>query len=674
MGCRLIRAIDPNWFPFISHDSVAHDAEAIAVRVDEMLFESLRPPPAERRDGNSSDVRETVGELSDSTGGIEDGLDGGKVTDTPEGLTVVRGREPGVERDGGDESRPYVASPKTAGLPRETTILSTSFSPVADTFAPPLAVATPTPGRSVRIGNSVYPVVLPKIRDSRLHVAMVVITLHTLGQVGLGFHVSVPQILAAILTSALLQVAITFRQTRSFVWPASAMLTGSGIALILRVPSTPVGDHWTFHKWWMFSAIAAFSLLTKFIVRKGGSHVFNPSNVGLVLAFIVLGSSRIEPLDFWWAPLSNPSMIIAYAVILVGGTLVTRRLGLLTTVISFWLTLAAGTAINAASGQCFTARWAFAPVCGSSLWTAIAMSPEILIFTYFMITDPRTTPQGRVGRITFGVLVGIVCVVLMAPQDTEFGAKVALLSGLTIMTALRPLLERVVPDPRSAGDTLRDWSRHVINGSDGNVATAVRTRRVATLGVVALLVVGGLSFGARTTQGVLAGEPENLIGRLSTRIDPTTFPDITVDEEVMNWNHEIDVKGAQAIVLTLAENLALEKQAVLEGDGTLLTAVDHGDRLDAMQARLRESSSIGRTVTDTYSIDRVRVRLLVPFGRQDGLSLGMISEGTVTTEIRDVKGSVVSSSSAPFKTMWAMRRATGSRWLIVAELPPTDRP
>ena len=113
---------------------------------------------------------------------------------------------------------------------------------------------------------------------------------------------------------------------------------------------------------------------------------------------------------------------------------------------------------------------------------------------------------------------------------------------------------------------------------------------------------------------------------------------------------------------------------MLEGDGTLLTAVDHGDRLDAMQARLRESSSIGRTVTDTYSIDRVRVRLLVPFGRQDGLSLGMISEGTVTTEIRDAKGSVVSSSSAPFKTMWAMRRATGSRWLIVAELPPTDRP
>ena len=545
---------------------------------------------------------------------------------------------------------------------------------MTDLFAPSIGVPRPVRARSVRIGRTVYPVVLPKLRDSRLHVAGIVITLHTLGQVGLGFHVSVPQILSAILTTALLQVAITFRKTKSFVWPASAMLTGSGIALILRVPSTPVGDHWTFHKWWMFSAVAAFSLLTKFIVRKGGSHVFNPSNVGLVLAFIILGSSQIEPLDFWWAPLSNPAMLIAYAVILIGGTLVTRRLGLLATVISFWIVLSAGTAINAASGQCFTARWAFAPVCGSSLWTTIVTSPEILIFTYFMITDPRTTPRGRVGRTLFGALVGVVCVVLMAPQDTEFGAKVALLAGLTIMTAVRPLVERVVPEPNSEGDTLRGWSRRVLDGNDGPVATAVRTRRGATIGVVGLLIVAGLSFGARTTQGVLAGEPENLIGRLSTRIDPATFPDITVDEEVMNWNHEIDVEGAQAIVLTLAENLALEKQAILEGDDALLTAIAHGDRLDAMRSRLNESTSIGRTVTDDYTIDRVRVTLLVPFGRQDGLSLGMISEGTVTTEIRNSNGEVVSTSTAPFETMWAMRRATGSRWLTVAELPPTDRP
>lgn len=280
---------------------------------------------------------------------------------------------------------------------------------------PTLPVSTNGTDRSIQIGKTNYPLVLPRLNDSRLHLAGVVIILHTLGQVSLGFHVSVPQILIAIITCFVLQVLITFREQRAFVWPASAMLTGSGIALILRVPSTPVGAYWSFHQWWIFSGVAAFSLMTKFIVRRQGSHLFNPSNVGLVIAFIVLGSRRVEPLDFWWAPISNPAMIIAYAVILVGGTLITRRLGLLVTVVSFWITLCIGTAVNAASGQCFTSRWAFAPVCGTELWLTIATSPEILIFTFFMITDPRTVPRGRVARITFGALVGIVCVMLMAP-------------------------------------------------------------------------------------------------------------------------------------------------------------------------------------------------------------------------------------------------------------------
>lgn len=94
-------------------------------------------------------------------------------------------------------------------------------------------VARP-PGRALRVGGHSYPLVLPKIRDPRLHVAAVVITIHTLGQVGLHFQVSVPQILAAVLTTAIIGVAVSFRATRTIVWPASAMLTGSGVALILR--------------------------------------------------------------------------------------------------------------------------------------------------------------------------------------------------------------------------------------------------------------------------------------------------------------------------------------------------------------------------------------------------------------------------------------------------------
>ncbi|MEZ5412170.1 MAG: hypothetical protein R2761_29325, partial [Acidimicrobiales bacterium] len=197
----------------------------------------------------------------------------------------------------------------------------------------------PAPQRTVSLAGRRYPVALPKLRDSRLHVASVTISLHVLGQVGLHFQISVPQILSAILTCAVIDALVTFRSSRTIAWPASAMLTGSGVALILRVPSTPVGDHWTFHQWWLFSGVAAVSLATKYLVRYRGQPLFNPSNVGLVATFVVLGSSRVEPLDFWWSPL-NGWMVAAYALILGGGALITHRLRLLAGAAAFWAVLA----------------------------------------------------------------------------------------------------------------------------------------------------------------------------------------------------------------------------------------------------------------------------------------------------------------------------------------------
>ncbi len=88
--------------------------------------------------------------------------------------------------------------------------------------------------RTLTIRGTSYPLVLPNRRDPRLHVAAVILTVHLLGQVGLGFQLSVVQLLSAMVTCAVIEVALTFRQSRSFVWPASAMLTGSGVALIFR--------------------------------------------------------------------------------------------------------------------------------------------------------------------------------------------------------------------------------------------------------------------------------------------------------------------------------------------------------------------------------------------------------------------------------------------------------
>ena len=559
--------------------------------------------------------------------------------------------------------------------PMSTSAAETQRAPtdpsLAAAAAPAIDALAPEPvagGRTIRVGGHSYPLILPKIRDPRLHVAAVVVTIHTLGQVGLRFQVSVPQILAAVLTSAIIGVAVTFRATGTIVWPASAMLTGSGVALILRVPTTPPGDHWSTHKWYVFAGVAAFSLLTKHVIRYRGGPLFNPSNVGLVVAFLVLGSTRVEPLDFWWAPL-NGWMITAYAVILVGGLLITRRLRLLALAGTFWLALAIGIGLLANSGHCITARWAFTPVCGFDFWRAVMASPELLIFLFFMITDPKSVPRGRVGRVLFGLLVAVTSVLLMAPQTTEFGTKVALLGGLVLVCAARPLIDRLVPVPGSADDRLGRFAMTVVSGGDAGAGVIRRAGRLALM-CAALVVVGfGVVVAGTSAREVVGADADEVIGRVPHDVDPSTFPTISVDQGVLDWNHEISGAGAQQIVLTLAENLELENQALLRDDPAVLEAVDHGDRLEEMLGRLNDARATGATVVERYRIDDVHVALLVPFGRQDGLSLGLESTGTMTQETYDESGQLQSSASSPFATTFVLRRATGGRWLNVAQLP-----
>ena len=55
--------------------------------------------------------------------------------------------------------------------------------------------------------------------------------------------------------------------------------------------------------------------------------------------------------------------------------------------------------------------------------------------------------------------------------------------------------------------------------------------------------------------------------------------------------------GAQQLVLTLSENLSSKSEALRRGDEEILTAVDHGDRLEEMQGRLRNGGASRPTTT-----------------------------------------------------------------------------
>ncbi len=336
---------------------------------------------------------------------------------------------------------------------------------------------------TLRIRGTTYPVLLPSIRDPRLHLAAVIVSLQILGQVAFEFRLSIAQILVSLLTCAVLEMGIAFRRQHVILWPASALLTGNGVAFILRVPGTEHGDWWSMNGWWIFAGTAAVSLLSKHLIQFRGGHIFNPSNFGLVLCFLLLGPEHADPLAFWWGPMSF-WLALALAIIIGGGFAILRRLRLLHIAVTFWVTFVASIAVLAASGHDMTASWHLGPVSDWYFWRVLAFSPEILVFLFFMITDPKTIPAGKVGRRVYAVAIGLLAALLLAPQTTEFGSKVAVLSALAIVCAARPLLVLLAEAARKHG-----WDgRFAVRRASRAVGAAALAGTVVFVG---LLVVAG---------------------------------------------------------------------------------------------------------------------------------------------------------------------------------------
>ena len=101
----------------------------------------------------------------------------------------------------------------------------------------------------------------------------------------------------------------------------------------------------------------------------------------------------------------------------------------------------------------------------------------------------------------------------------------------------------------------------------------------------------------------------DVLDRVPHDVDPATFPAITVGQDVVDWDQSIAGPGAQEIVLTLAENLELENQALLRHDAThphrgRSRRPAQGDAGPAADARVAS----GTTTIARYRIERDDVR------------------------------------------------------------------
>jgi Na+-translocating ferredoxin:NAD+ oxidoreductase RnfD subunit len=437
--------------------------------------------------------------------------------------------------------------------------------------APAIAAGRPT----VRIRGTAYPVLLPTWRDPRLHLASVIVTLQVLGQTAFDFRLSIAQILVSLVTCAVLEVSIAFRRQHVLMWPASALLTGNGVAFVLRVPGTEHGDWWSMNGWWIFAGTAAVGLLSKYVITFRGRHIFNPSNFGLVLCFVLLGPERADPLAFWWGPMSV-WLALALVLIVGGGLAILSRLHLVGIAAGFWLTFAAGVAVLAATGHEMTAAWHLGPIAGLDLWWLLVTSPEVLVFLFFMITDPRTIPDSPRARLVYAVSVGLLATLLIAPWTSEFSAKLAVLGALTIVCAARPLL-LVVADRTRLG-RVTDWSPVRVGGA----------------AAVALTVVGAA--------GLVSSPASTAPTALATGRVPVVSTTRT--------------QGLAPIDRTTARRIAADLVADLESGSSALRARDRaaakrgatGDWLSELWGRMDRSKGSSIDVP-IYEAERVGLRL-----------------------------------------------------------------
>ncbi len=211
-----------------------------------------------------------------------------------------------------------------------------------------------------------------------------------------------------------IQWLFAWRRGERVEW-RSALITAFSLALLLRAPS-PL---------WHFAAGAA-AMASKFLVRAGGKHIFNPANFAVVGFILLFEPTWISP-GQWGQVAWVAGLIVIFAALVLGCA---RRLDIaLAFILSYAVLL-----------------FARATYLGDPLEIPLhqLQSGALLIFTGFMITDPRSTPDHRAGRIIFALAVACLALFL----SIRFQLVGSPLFALALLSPMTPLIDRILPAAR----------------------------------------------------------------------------------------------------------------------------------------------------------------------------------------------------------------------------------
>jgi Na+-transporting NADH:ubiquinone oxidoreductase subunit NqrB len=163
----------------------------------------------------------------------------------------------------------------------------------------------------------------------------------------------------------------------------SALITSLGLSLLLRA------DHW------QTMALAAFvAIASKFIFRVGNKHFFNPANFGIISAIVLTSDAWVSPGQWgedWW-----------YALLFLGtGGMILQKIGRWDTTAAF---LGAYSLLEAVRNIWLGWTW--------DVYLHKLTSGSLLLFALFMVTDPRSIPNARIGRIVWAVAIATLTFIL----------------------------------------------------------------------------------------------------------------------------------------------------------------------------------------------------------------------------------------------------------------------
>jgi Na+-transporting NADH:ubiquinone oxidoreductase subunit NqrB len=207
----------------------------------------------------------------------------------------------------------------------------------------------------------------------------------------------------------------------------SPLITGLSLSLLLRTDEA-----------WILALAGVIAIGSKFVLRIDGKHIWNPAGFAIVvLLFTADGHVWISP-GAWGSTVWFAALLCFFAILVLGAA---RRSDIAIFFIGSHAALLVARAL-----------WLGDPL---AIPLHQLQSGSLLIFTFFMISDPRTSPDSRLGRFIFAFSVAALGHYMAFFMQMRPALYIALI-------ALSPFIlpiDRILPAERFA------WRKPALQGA-----------------------------------------------------------------------------------------------------------------------------------------------------------------------------------------------------------------